>query len=159
MKIIYVHHAERNVSKDHLNSELRQLEDITETGIKEAEFLAERLKNQKVKAIVTSPYLRCKHTSEILNKYINVPIIEDSRFNEMKKNEEWKHLLKRNMEAIDDIVKTYKDDDTIICVTSGVNVSAFICYFYKIEPSNETPWSQAGGLCPMIFTIGKKMLD
>lgn len=159
MKIIYVHHAERNVSKDHLNSELRQLEDITETGIKEAEFLAERLKKQKVKAIVTSPYLRCKHTSEILNKYINVPIIEDSRFNEMQKNEEWKHLLKRNMEAIDDIVKTYKDDDTIICVTSGVNVSAFICYFYKIEPSNETPWSQAAGLSPMIFTIGKKMLD
>ncbi len=159
MKIIYVHHAERNVSKDHSNSELRQLEDITETGIKEAEFLAERLKKQKVKAIVTSPYLRCKHTSEILNKYINVPIIEDSRFNEMQKNEEWKHLLKRNMEAIDDIVKTYKDDDTIICVTSGVNVSAFICYFYKIEPSNETPWSQAAGLSPMIFTIGKKMLD
>ena len=138
MKIIYVHHAERNVSKDHLNSELRQLEDITETGIKEAEFLAERLKKQKVKAIVTSPYLRCKHTSEILNKYINVPIIEDSRFNE---------------------IKTYKDDDTIICVTSGVNVSAFICYFYKIEPTNETPWSQAAGLSPMIFTIGKKMLD
>ena len=77
----------------------------------------------------------------------------------MQKNEEWKHLLKRNMEAIDDIVKTYKDDDTIICVTSGVNVSAFICYFYKIEPSNETPWSQAAGLSPMIFTIGKKMLD
>ena len=84
MKIIYVHHAERNVSKDHLNSELRQLEDITETGIKEAEFLAERLKKQKVKAIVTSPYLRCKHTSEILNKYINVPIIEDSLIEESR---------------------------------------------------------------------------
>ena len=67
--------------------------------------------------------------------------------------------MMRNDNIFSDIVKTYKDDDTIICVTSGVNVSAFICYFYKIEPSNETPWSQAAGLSPMIFTIGKKMLD
>ena len=37
--------------------------------------------------------------------------------------EEWETLLKRNMEAIDDIVKKYNDDDTIICVTSGVNFS------------------------------------
>ena len=58
MKIIYVHHAERNVSKDHSNSELRQLEDITETGIKEAEFLAERLLMYLLLKIVD--LMRCK---------------------------------------------------------------------------------------------------
>ncbi len=159
MKIIYMHHAERNIGENHNDSELRQLEDITERGIKEAELLAERLKNQNITAIVTAPYLRCRHTAEIINKYHNSPIVEDERFNEMNYGEEWKNLLKRNIEAIDDIVKTYNDDDTIICVTSGVNFSAFVCYFYNIEPTNDTPWSQAGDISPIIFTSGKKMLD
>ena len=159
MKIIYMHHAERNIRENHNDSELRQLEDITERGIKEAELLAERLKNQNITAIVTSPYLRCRHTAEIINKYHNSPIVEDERFNEMNYGEEWKDLLRRNIESIDDIVKSYNDDDTIICVTSGVNFSAFVCYFYNIEPNNDTPWSQAGDISPIIFTSGKKMLD
>lgn len=159
MKIIYMHHAERAIGENHSDPELRQLEDITEVGIKSAELLAERIKNQNITAIVTSPYLRCKHTAEIINKYHNVPIIEDERFNEMQWKEEWKDLLKRNMEAIDDIYNKYNDEDTIICVTSGVNLSAFICYFYNIEPTNDVPWCQGGDISPVNFTKGKKMLD
>ena len=159
MKIIYMHHAERNIRENHNDSKLRQLEDITERGIKEAELLAERLKNQNITAIVTSPYLRCRHTAEIINKYHNSPIVEDERFNEMNYGEEWKDLLRRNIEAIDDIVKSYNDDDTIICVTSGVNFSAFVCYFYNIEPNDNVPWSQAADISPIIFTKGKKILD
>ena len=159
MKIIYMHHAERDIGKNHNNPKLRQLEDITELGKKEAELLAERLKNINVTAIVTSPYLRCKHTAEIINKFHNSPIIYDERFNEMNSNEEWEHLLKRNIAAIDDIVNSYEDDDTIICITSGVNFSAFVCYFYDIKPTNNVPWSQAGAISPINFTIGKKKLD
>ena len=154
-----MHHAERNVGENHNNHELRQLEDITEIGVQEAELLAKRLKNHNITAIVTSPYLRCKHTAEIINKYHNSPIIEDERFNEMNRGEEWKSLLKRNMNAIDDIANSYKNEDTIICITSGVNFSAFVCYFYNIEPTNDVPWSQAGDISPIIFTKGKKMLD
>ena len=159
MKIIYMHHAERNVCNDNIDDDSKQLEDITEMGEKEAELLAERLKNQNVTAIVTSPYLRCKHTANIINKYHNSPIIEEVRFNEMMKGEEWKSLLKRNMNAIDDIVKKFNDDDTIICITSGVNFSAFVCYFYGIKPNNKVPWSQAYDISPIVFTSGKKMLD
>lgn len=158
MKIIYMHHAERNISENN-NPELKQYEDITEVGIQEAELLSKRLKNQNITAIITSPYLRCKHTAEIINKYHNSPIIEDERFNEMNSREEWKDLLKRNMEAIDNAVNKYTDDDTIVCITSGVNFSAFVCYFYGIEPTNDVPWSQAGDISPIIFTKGKKMLD
>ncbi len=159
MKIIYMHHAERKISKDHLNPVLRQLEDITDIGIQEAELLSKRLEKENITAIVTSPYLRCVHTSEIINQYHNAPIIKDERLNEMEKGEEWQTLLKRNMEAIDDIVNQYSDDDTIICMTSGVNISAFICYFYNIEPTNDVPWSQAGDISPIIFTKGKRILD
>ena len=159
MKIIYMHHAERNIGDNHYDPVLRQLEDITEVGIKDAELISKRFEKQNITAIVTSPYLRCKHTAEIINKYHNVPIIEDERFNEKEVDEEWKDLLKRNMDAIDDVVKKYNDDDIIVCITSGVNFSAFVCYFYDITPSNDVPWSQAGDISPIIFTKGKKMLD
>lgn len=159
MQIIYLHHAERNITEGHFDPELRQLEDITENGIRETELLAEKYKNKSITAIVTSPYLRCKHTAEILNKYHDVPLIEDDRFNEKEKDEEWQHLLERNMEAINDIFEKFDDDSTIICVTSGVNLSAFICYFYNLKPSNDIPWSQAGSVSPVIFTKGKQMLD
>ena len=159
MKIIYMHHAERKIEASHFNPETRQLDDITDVGIKEAELLSKRLKNSNIIAVVTSPYLRCTHTADIINKYHNVPIIEDDRFNEMKNGETWKEFLQRNMEAIDNIVNTYNDDDTIICISSGVNISAFICYFYNIEPSGEVPWCQAVDISPINFTIGKKLLD
>ena len=75
MKIIYVHHAERNLSysKD-LN--LRNKDDITLDGIKEAMLLAKKLKKINVTSIITSPYLRCRHTAEILNEGLNVNIID-----------------------------------------------------------------------------------
>lgn len=91
MRIIYMHHAERNIGPNHSDPILRQ-EDITETGIEECELLGrEFLQNTneyKVKAIYTSPYLRCVHTAEIINKYLNVSMIKDDRFNNVlvKKN-------------------------------------------------------------------------
>lgn len=157
MKIIYMHHAERDKSSDsEWGSFERTFDDITEIGKKQAELLAQSLKKEKISAIISSPYLRCMNTAKIINKYHNLDIKEDSRFNEIQKGEEWLSLLNRNIEAIDEIVKTYSDDDVILCVTSGVNISAFICYFYNIEPSNDVPWSQARDISPVIFNIKKQ---
>ena len=156
MKIVYMHHAERDKSSDaEWGSFERTFDDITEIGKKQAELLAQRLKNEKISAIVSSPYLRCMHTAEIINKYHDLKIKEDSRFNEIQKDEDWVSLLKRNMEAIDEIVKSHSDDEMILCVTSGVNISAFICYTYNIVPSNDVPWSQAYDISPVIFNIKK----
>ena len=156
MKIIYLHHAERDVGPRHPHPILRQEEDITKRGIEIAETLSKRLENVNITAIVTSPYIRCMHTAEIINKYHNLPIIEDERFNEMQFDEEWGHLLKRNMDAIDDIYKKYNDEDTILCVTSGVNLTAFICYFYDIDPTNDVPRAQAADISPVNFFKSKK---
>ena len=156
MKLIYMHHAERDMSSNAEWGTLeRTFDDITENGKKQAEIFAERIKNEKITAIITSPYLRCKHTAEIINKYHNLDIIEDDRFNEIQRDEEFESLLKRNMEAIDDIVNKYPDDSVIICVTSGINISAFICYTYNIVPANDIPLSQAADLSPVIFKINK----
>ena len=159
MKIIYMHHAERNIGPGHNDKDLRKLEDITERGIKEALIVADRLKNEKIKAIISSPYLRCMHTADIINKYHHLDIIEDPRFNEKRLEEDWVEFIKRNMEAIDDIYNKYDDDSIIICITSGINLSAFVCYFYNIKPTSYTPWCQANGISPVNFTKGKQMLD
>ena len=45
MKVIYMHHAERDAKKENIGQpELRKMEDITERGIKEAELISEKLK-------------------------------------------------------------------------------------------------------------------
>ena len=84
MKIIYMHHAERDINEIK-DEKFRQMDDITQSGIKEAELLAERLNHIKVKAIVTSPYLRCKHTAEILNKYIMKDLMNVEKMKSGKK--------------------------------------------------------------------------
>lgn len=149
MQLLYVHHAERDRSNKNID---RQLQDITENGIKEAQLLAEKLKQINITAIYTSPYLRCTHTAKIINQYNNAPIYEDERFNEMKNGETWKELQIRNMNAIDDIINKYNEDDFIICVSSGVNLSAFIYYFTKQKPSNDNPWIQAVTITPVLFS-------
>ena len=155
MKILYVHHAER----DRLNKSVeRQFQDITENGINEAELLANKLKDFNITAIYTSPYLRCIHTAEIINKYNKVPIYEENRFNEMENSETWKEFQIRNMNAIDDIIKKHHDNDFIICVTSDVNLSAFVHYFTKLEPSNNNPVIQGITISPVLFSTDNTCL-
>ena len=153
----YVHHAERDVLNKSVD---RQLQDITQNGIQEANLLAEKLKdlNINITAIYTSPYLRCKHTTEIINKYQQAPIYEENRFNEMNSSETWKEFSIRNMQGIDSIIKKHNDDDFIICVSSGVNLSAFIYYFNNIEPKNESPKMQALTTSPVLFSTNNKVL-
>jgi len=152
MQIIYMHHAERDITNyENESDEQRQKNDITKRGEEIAKLISEKLKNKKITAIYTSPYYRCKKTAEIINANQGIDIIEDGRFNEKSSSESWPDFLKRNIQAIDDIEKKYNDNDTIICITSGVNISAFICYFYKINPTEETPYSQALDISPVTF--------
>ena len=154
MQILYVHHAER----DYLNKNVeRQMQDITENGIIEANLLAEKLKHINIKAIYTSSYLRCTHTAEIINQYNNAPILKEDRFNEMKNGETWKEFSLRNMSALDEITKKHNQDDFIICISSGVNLSPFIYYFNNIEPSNDSPKMQAITISPVLFSTNNKV--
>ena len=155
MKIFYLHHALRKKGNPST-----QDDDIEQLGIEDAKNVSELFKMAsskiKFKAIYTSPYLRCKKTSEIVNQYINVPIYEDPRLNEfgnmvsvvqdgktVQKKETWLDCQLRLRDAIKDIVNKYDKDDAVICVTSGVNITAFISLAYKIEPDENLP-------CPMV---------
>ena len=162
MRIIYMHHAERDIGPDHDDSVLAQEEDITEIGIKECELLGNEFNintnNYNIKAIYTSPYKRCVHTATIFNKYLNVDIIEDDRLNECAGKDEIRSgdLYKRIMASIDDIVKNYNNEDDILVITSGINLTGFICYFYNIDPTSNPPIAQGTFCSPVNFIVEKK---
>lgn len=70
MKIVYMHHAERERNAHAAwGTPERTFDEITDLGKRQTELLAERLKNEKITAIITSPYTRCRHTAEIINQY------------------------------------------------------------------------------------------
>jgi len=50
------------------------------------------LSQLKIRAIYTTPYLKCVHTVQITNENINVSIIEKEFLNEMQNGETWKEL-------------------------------------------------------------------
>lgn len=171
MRIIYVHHALRQK-----NNPPSQSDDIQPLGVKDAEITAELLNMMSsysnLKAIYTSPYYRCKKTATIINKLINLPIYEDSRFNEFNNvfeavkgqigddnKESWLDCQLRIREAIKDIVYKYDDKDTVICVTSGVNITAFICLAFKIKPSNDLPFPLVPSCSPIGFDIDKSCFE
>lgn len=156
MKILYVHHGNRK-----LGNPPTQNDDLTEIGYKDCELVAELLNNKRVKdnikAIYTSNFFRCKKTAEIINKYLNVPIMEDSRLNEFKsiENEQWVDLQNRVSMCIDDIIQKYNNDDIVVCVTSGINIVSFINKAYNLQSSNDAPFLGITSCCPIIFDYKK----
>ena len=75
MKVYIVRHGQipSNALKRHTNP----YEDLTELGIKQAEELKDKIKDIEFDIIYVSPFLRARHTAEIINtKYIQT-IIDD----------------------------------------------------------------------------------
>ena len=167
MKIIYVHHALREIGNPPT-----QDDKIQPLGLKDAEITAELLKTMsekaKFKAIYTSPYYRCSKTAEIINKHLKLPIYEDDRLNEFNnvfdviegkqsvlKTETWTECQTRIRNAIKDIVLKYNENDTVICVTSGVNITAFIGLAFNIPVSEDLPYPWVPSCSPIGFEIDK----
>ena len=153
MNIVYCRHAQRIYTGS-------QKDDLTDLGKKDAELVGQFIKHiPNVKAIYTSPYFRCSETARIINKSLNVPIIEEDRFNEFvsKENKEtWVDLQKRVIAGIKDIVNKYNDEDSIICVTSSVNIAGFLDWNLGLEPSENMPFLGIISCSPIIFKYNKK---
>lgn len=160
MKIFYVHHALREKGNPPT-----QEDGITEIGRKDAEMNAEIFKegNKKlnIKAIYSSSFFRCMETARIINKHLNVPIIEDERLNECGsvvmngEKESWLDCQERIVASLKDIVFENDNDDCVICVTSGVNLTAFVSLSYGIKPSANLPMPMVLSCSPIGFNITK----
>lgn len=57
----------------------RQDVELNEIGKKQALIVGEKIKNEEIDIIITSPLKRAKETAEIINKKLNVEIVEDNR--------------------------------------------------------------------------------
>ena len=156
MKIIYCHHAERAVNP---KTRRTQEDDLTDNGIKDAELVSELLANEKITAIYTSNFYRCRKTAQIINRQLNVPIIEEPRFNEVGsvEGEDWKDCLQRNIDALENIVNKYNDDAVILCVASGINLSGFVCWNLQAKPHKDFPFMGATNIAPIEFYSPSKI--
>ena len=165
MQIIFVHHAERD-KKIQIGS--NQEDDITTLGKEDAKITAKLLENASKKlnimAIYTSPFKRCMHTAEIINKRLHLPIFKDERLNEFKAfkpDETWVELQQRIMDAIKDVVLKHDNDpkNAAIMITSGVNIAGFINVAYKIKPTKDTPFIGVPSCSPIGFKIDKSYFE
>jgi alpha-ribazole phosphatase len=73
-RIILIRHAESEDNVSNIIQGQSLGSNLTERGIKQAEASAERLKDENVDAIYSSPTVRTKQTAEIINKYHNLEI-------------------------------------------------------------------------------------
>ena len=157
MRVFYVHHAYRD--KGFPPS---QDDGLKPLGVEDAKIVSQIFEDAsnkiKIKAIYTSPFFRCAETARIINTKLNVPIYEEVRFNEMGSvpGETWLQCQQRNIEAIKDIVLNSNDNDAVICVTSGVNLTAFICASYNIKPSGILPYPIVPSCSPIGLEISKE---
>lgn len=157
MKVIYLHHANR----DRSNPPTQQ-DGITEVGRKDAELTAQIIGSMKQKynivAIYTSTFYRCTETADIVNAKLDVQISLEPRFNEFKSmgEETWKECQERTMMALKEIIYAHKDDEAVICVTSGLNIAPFISLAYGVNPSQETPFIGVPSCSPLIFDIDRQ---
>lgn len=83
MKIYFVRHGE---SEDNLNR-IRQRDNspLSETGLKQANFVAKRLAKLPIDQIIASPFTRTHQTAEAISREINKEIIFSDLFVERKK--------------------------------------------------------------------------
>lgn len=58
--------------------------ELNDVGRKQAEEVGKMIQDEKIDLIITSPLKRAKETAEIINKYLNVDIIEDDRIMERR---------------------------------------------------------------------------
>lgn len=150
MKVIYIHHAYRDRTLL-----INQEQGITEDGKKEAEIFSTKIETIKdeISAIYSSSYRRCVLTAEIINEKLEKEIILDERLNEKRTDEEKVEFLNRNIEFLNELKQKHGDEETVVCVTSGVNLTAFICAHMKIQPNVNIQYVQALSCSPVKFEI------
>ena len=79
MKVYIARHGQ--ITNNALKLYATPAEDLTEIGIKQAEELREKIKNMNFDIIISSPWIRAKHTTEIINTN-NINVIYDDRIRE-----------------------------------------------------------------------------
>ena len=156
MKIIFVRHGETDQNVEYKAGKPIIDKDfpLNDLGKKQVEETAKNLKDEKIDLVITSPYLRARMTTDIINKYHNVPVEIENNFRErnvgladreafhdffdIDKNERpengetAREFFKRVYKAIE-VLKEKFPDKTICIVAHGGVGHAFYAYFNNLE--------------------------
>lgn len=84
MKIYFVRHGQTDANANMQSGQtIEELDEpLNDTGKKQAEELAEQLKDTSFDLIISSSLKRALHTAEIINKYHHLPILFENKLRE-----------------------------------------------------------------------------
>lgn len=146
--------------------------ELNEEGIKQAEEVSQKLANEKIDLIISSPLKRTRKTSKIINKGRNIKIIYDDRIKERdygefeglqksdfnyidfwtysknlkyEKAENIQDFFKRVYEFLDEVKEKYKDKTVLIVIHGGVSV--IVNSYFNGMPPEGTPTKGAFKNC------------
>ncbi len=155
MKVCIVRHGQTSTNVKGYHALLN--DDLTDLGIEQAENLRDKIKDYKFNIIISSPLIRTKHTTDIIN-INNIKVIYDDRIMERNpgnlsgkshehenREEYWNYYSKvqyGTSEKVEDLfnrvfdfldeLKTKKYNSVLIVAHSGVS-KAFSGYFEGIK--------------------------
>lgn len=143
MRLYFVRHGETNSNLQ--KSVVSFNDELTETGRKQAQELAERISNIYIDIILASPHKRTKETAEIIAKKINKDIQEISFLGEKKwpSEIEGKLLKDPEVEKVFDLLKEknntdptwhYSDEENFFDIKKRAEL--FIEYVSKLTYTN-----------------------
>ncbi len=82
MRYFFARHGESTANTLKIISNRDESHGLTETGIQQAESLAERLSSEKIIRLYTSPILRAQQTSRILADRLNLSVVVEDALRE-----------------------------------------------------------------------------
>lgn len=109
-KVYFIRHGE---SEFNVKSLIQHHDvDLTDEGVKQAEFVARRFESIPIDVIVASPMLRTKNTAEIINDKLKKEIVYDESFLERKRPTEFEglHYEDENWQKVDIKIKENFDN-------------------------------------------------
>jgi broad specificity phosphatase PhoE len=111
---------------------------LSKNGIKQANYLAKRLKKIKFNKIYSSDLGRCIQTAEIVSKYHPYEIIYDKKLREVEgKVKDYPENHKKEIKIINSFWnKLTKEKGNILVVASGNFNRILIALALKINPKN-----------------------
>jgi alpha-ribazole phosphatase len=85
MRVCFMRHGQSNYNLKRLcNDDPRKDVHLTPLGRKQAEEVAEKLRDRGFEVVFISEFPRSRETAEIVNRYHNAPVRVDSRINDRK---------------------------------------------------------------------------
>jgi broad specificity phosphatase PhoE len=82
VRYIFTRHGESTANVQKIISNRDESHGLTETGIQQAEALADRLSTENIIGLYTSPILRAQQTSHIIAEKLNLPVVVEDALRE-----------------------------------------------------------------------------